>query len=356
MMDTKDLKLSVASSPHVCSPVNTSRLMLDVLIALVPALLMAVYVFGPRALTLTAVSVLGCEFFEWGYRKLLKKPAANGDFSAAVTGVLLAFVCPVSLPYWVVLIGDFFAIVVVKQLFGGLGQNFMNPALAGRAFLMMCYPVAMTTWVLPGVKNWAGIVSAADAVTGATPMASLHSHLDAALGVNVHTLPEAGLMDMFVGNVGGCVGEISALLLLLGGIYLIWRGVIRARIPVAFIATVAVICFLFPQGGIGRVDWMLYNLCGGGLMLGAFFMATDYVTSPVTKMGEIYFGVGCGLLTVFIRYFGGYPEGVSYAILLMNICVWLLDKAGKPGRFGVTKEMKAKAKADRKAAKEGAAK
>ena len=188
MIDTKNLKLSVASSPHVCSPVNTSRLMLDVLIALVPALCMAVYVFGPRALTMTVVSVLGCEFFEWGYRKLLKKPSANGDFSAAVTGVLLAFVCPVTLPYWTLLIGDFFAIVVVKQLFGGLGQNFMNPALGGRAFLMMCYPIAMTTWVLPGVKNWAGVFSAADAVTGATPMASLHAHLDVATGTNVHTL------------------------------------------------------------------------------------------------------------------------------------------------------------------------
>ena len=353
MIDTKNLKLTVASSPHVCSPVNTRRLMLDVLIALLPALCMAVYVFCPRALTMTAVSVLGCEFFEWGYRKLLKKPSSNGDLSAAVTGVLLAFVCPVTLPYWTLLIGDFFAIVVVKQLFGGLGQNFMNPALGGRAFLMMCYPVAMTTWVLPGLENWAGVLSASDAVTGATPMASLHSHLDVASGLNVHSLPADSLTDLFVGTIGGCLGETSALLLLLGGVYLIWRGVIRFRIPVAYLGTVAVLCLLFPQGGIGRVDWMLYNLCGGGLMLGAFFMATDYVTSPVTKMGEIYFGIGCGLLTVFIRYFGGYPEGVSYAILIMNICVWLLDKAGKSARFGVTKEMKAKAKADKKAAKEG---
>ncbi len=353
MMDTKNLKLTVASSPHISSPVDTRRLMMDVLIALLPALCMAVYVFGPRALTMTAVSILGCEFFEWGYRKLLKKPASNGDLSAAVTGVLLAFVCPVTLPYWTLLIGDFFAIVVVKQLFGGLGQNFLNPALAGRAFLMMCYPVAMTTWVLPGMDNWAGLVSASDAVTGATPMASLHSHLDVASGLNVHTLPADSLMDLFVGTIGGCLGETSALLLLVGGVYLIWRGVIRFRIPVAYLGTVAVLCLLFPQGGIDRVDWMLYNLCGGGLMLGAFFMATDYVTSPVTKMGEIYYGIGCGLLTVFIRYFGGYPEGVSYAILIMNICVWLLDKAGKPARFGVTKEMKAKAKAEKKAAKEG---
>ena len=349
MNEEKKLRLTVASSPHVASPIDTTNLMRDVLIALVPAMVMGVVFFGPRALVATIISVLACEFFEWGYRKLMHKSCAVKDLSAAVTGVLLAFVCAPTLPYWMLIIGDFFAIVVVKQLFGGLGQNFMNPALGGRAFLMMCYPIAMTTWVLPGVKNWAGVFSAADAVTGATPMASLHAHLDVATGTNVHTLPADGLANLFVGNVGGCLGEVSALLLLLGGIYLIWRGVIRARIPVAYLATVAVLCFLFPQGGIARVDWMLYNLCGGGLMLGAFFMATDYVTSPVTKMGEIYFGIGCGLLTIFIRYFGGYPEGVSYAILLMNICVWLLDKAGKPGRFGVTKEMKAKAK-------EGAAK
>ena len=348
MIDTKNLKLSVASSPHVCSPVNTSRLMLDVLIALVPALCMAVYVFGPRALTMTAVSVLGCEFFEWGYRKLLKKPAANGDFSAAVTGVLLAFVCPVTLPYWTLLIGDFFAIVVVKQLFGGLGQNFMNPALAGRAFLMMCYPIAMTTWVLPGVKNWAGVFSAADAVTGATPMASLHAHLDVATGANVHTLPAtASPTSSWATWVAAWArsprcsccwaGSISS-----GGASSrpYPRGLSRYGGGALLPSSPGRHC----PGGLDA-----YNLCGGGLMLGAFFMATDYVTSPVTKMGEIYFGIGCGLLTIFIRYFGGYPEGVSYAILLMNICVWLLDKAGKPGRFGVTKEMKAKAK-------EGAAK
>ena len=337
MIDTKNLKLSVASSPHVCSPVNTSRLMLDVLIALVPALCMAVYVFGPRALTMTAVSVLGCEFFEWGYRKLLKKPAANGDFSAAVTGVLLAFVCPVTLPYWTLLIGDFFAIVVVKQLFGGLGQNFMNPALAGRAFLMMCYPIAMTTWVLPGVKNWAGVFSAADAVTGATPMASLHAHLDVATGANVHTLPADGLANLFVGNVGGCLGEVSALLLLLGGVYLIWRGVIRARIPVAYLATVAVLCFLFPQGGIARVDWMLYNLCGGGLMLGAFFMATDYTTTPMTSKGKIIFGVGCGLITSLVRLFAAAPEGVAFSILFMNMFVPLIDRYTRPRPVGGVK-------------------
>ena len=336
------LRLSVASSPHATSPTGTSRLMLDVLIALVPALIVSVYFFGPRALTLTALSVAACEFFEWGYRRLMKKSNTLGDLSAAVTGVLIAFVCPVTLPYWIILVGDFFAIVVVKQLFGGLGKNFLNPALAGRAFMMLCRPSEMTTWVVPGPANWAGVFSSADAATGATPLSIDLMHNG--------TLPTASLRDMLVGNIGGCVGEVSALMLILGGAYLIWRGVIRARVPAAYIATVAVLTVLFPLGGNDRLTWMLYELLGGGLMLGAFFMATDYVTSPCTKNGEIIYGIGCGLLTVFIRYFGGYPEGVSYAILLMNICAWIFDKVGMPARFGVTKEMK---QAEKAAGKEG---
>ena len=261
--------------------------------------------------------------------------------------------CAPTLPYWMLIIGDFFAIVVVKQLFGGLGQNFLNPALAGRAFLMLCYPVAMTTWIVPGIgaDKWANVLgntttmAGADIVTGATPLSVdfMHSGL----------LPDASLLDAFVGNVGGCIGEISALALLLGGVYLIARGVIRARIPVAYIATVAVLTFIFPKGDVDRLAWMLYQLFTGGLFLGAFFMATDYVTSPVTKKGEIIYGIGCGLLTVFIRYFGGYPEGVSYSILIMNCCVWLIDKVGKPNRYGVTKEMRAAEKAAKKAGKEG---
>ena len=342
----EEYKLSVASSPHASSPVGTKNLMRDVLIALIPALAMGIYVFGPRALTTTLVSVIFCEIFEWGYCKLMHKPNPCKDLSAAITGVLLVFVCPVTLPYWMIIIGDFFAIVVVKQLFGGLGKNFLNPALAGRAFLMLSYPVAMTTWAVPG--KWAGLVSAADAVTGATPLSADYMHS----GI----LPEATLGDMLVGNIGGCIGEVSAVLLLVGGIYLIWRGVIRPNIPVAFIATVAVLTFIFPQGGNGNLEWMLYELLGGGLMLGAFFMATDYVTSPTGPMGEVIFGIGCGLLTVFIRYFGGYPEGVSYAILIMNVCAWFIDQVVRPARFGFTKEMKEKAKAAKKAAKEGASK
>ena len=354
MNEEKKLRLTVASSPHVASPIDTTNLMRDVLIALVPAMVMGVVFFGPRALVATIISVLACEFFEWGYRKLMHKSCAVKDLSAAVTGVLLAFVCAPTLPYWMLIIGDFFAIVVVKQLFGGLGKNFMNPALGGRAFLMLCYPILMTTWVKPGRANWAGLLSGtvgmngAELATGATPLSVdfMHSGL----------LPDASLGDMLIGNVGGCLGEVSALMLIVGGIYLVVRGVIRVRVPVSFIASVAVLTFLFPAAGVGRLDWMLYNLLGGGLMLGAIFMATDYVTSPATPKGEIIFGIGCGLLTVFIRKFGGYPEGVSYAILIMNTCVWLLDKVGKPARFGVTKEMKEKQKAAKKAAKEAEAK
>ena len=346
MNEEKKLRLTVASSPHVASPIDTTNLMRDVLIALVPAMVMGVVFFGPRALVATIISVLACEFFEWGYRKLMHKSCAVKDLSAAVTGVLLAFVCAPTLPYWMLIIGDFFAIVVVKQLFGGLGKNFMNPALGGRAFLMLCYPVAMTTWVAPGIGTgaWADLLggtktmAGVDIVSSATPLSAdfMHGGL----------LPDATILDTFVGNVGGCIGEISALALLLGGVYLIVRGVIRARIPVAYIATVAVLSAVSGHDPI-------VQLLSGGLMLGAFFMATDYVTSPVTKKGEIIFGIGCGLLTVFIRYFGGYPEGVSYSILIMNCCVWLIDKVGKPGRYGVTKEMKAAAKAAKKAGKEG---
>ena len=339
-------KLSVASSPHASSPIGTRNLMLDVVIALIPALAMSVWFFGPRALTITLVSVISCMAFEFLYEKIMKKPNTVGDMSAVITGILLVFVCPVTLPYWMVVIGAFFAIVIVKQLFGGLGTNFLNPALAGRAFLMLCYPVDMTTWVLPGQAHWASIGTISkdflDASTGATPL-----NIDVMKG---GLLPDASLFDMFIGNIGGSFGETSSLMLLLGGVYLIARKVIRVRIPLAYILTVAVLTLIFPRGD-GNLTWMMYEILGGGLFLGAFFMATDYVTSPNNPKGEIIYGIGCGLLVVFIRYFGGYPEGVCYSILIMNICVWLFDKWTMPARFGVTKEMRAAAKAEAKAAK-----
>lgn len=318
-------KLTVSCSPHIHAADGTRDIMLDVVIALIPAMLGALYFFGLRSLCVMAVSVAACVVFEFLYRKILKKDTTVGDCSAIVTGLLLAMVCPVTIPYWTIIIGDFFAIVVVKQLFGGIGCNFLNPALAGRAFLFS-YPVIMTTWVAPYTAlNLIG--SNVDAVTSATPMSYLHQGL----------LPNTTIFDSFLGNVGGCLGETSAVLLLAGGIYLMVRRVISPRIPLAYLLTVAVIAYLFPQGN-DRITWLGYQLFSGGLMLGALFMATDYATSPVTKGGQIVYGIGCGLITMFIRYFGSYAEGVSYAILIMNVTVLLLDKIGVPKRFGYIKK------------------
>ena len=323
-------ELTISSSPHVHSPVTTDTIMRDVVIALLPALAGSIYFFGFRALMVTLVSVAACVFFEWAWVRLMKKDNKVYDFSAVVTGMLLAFVCPVTIPYWTIILGDFFAIIVVKMLFGGLGKNIVNPALAGRAF-MFSWPVLMNNWVKVGFENAAGIFSTADAVTAATPMASIHNG----------QLPTESLLDLFLGNVGGSLGETSALLLLLGFGYLLIRKVLTVRIPLCYIGTVAVITFLFPMGN-DRLQWMLSHVLGGGLMLGALFMATDYVTSPLTKLGQIIYGIGCGVITVLIRYFGGYPEGVSYAILVMNCCVVLLDRIGRPTKFGTPKKEVAK--------------
>ena len=331
-------ELTISCSPHVHSPVTTSTIMRDVLIALLPALLGGVYFFGLRALMVTLISAAACVFFEWLWCRLMKQHCKVFDMSAVVTGVLLAFVCPPTIPYWMIIIGDLFAIIIVKMLFGGIGKNVVNPALAGRAFLFS-WPVAMSTWVKVGFENSIGIfetvdaatAATADSVTAATPLANMHQGL----------LPEVSVMDAFLGNVGGCIGETSALLLIIGGAYLVWRKVITLRIPLAYIGTVAVLTFLFPMGN-DRIAWMLAQVCGGGLMLGAIFMATDYVTSPVTKLGQLVYGIGCGVLTVMIRYFGGYNEGVSYAILCMNACVVLLDRIGRPVKFGAPKKEAAK--------------
>ena len=323
-------ELTISSSPHIHAPMSTRTIMRDVIIALFPALIGSVFFFGFRALMVTMVSVAACVFFEWAYCKLMKTTNRAYDMSAMVTGVLIAFVCPVTVPYWCLILGDFFAIIIVKQLFGGLGQNFVNPALAARAF-MFSWPVIMNTWVKPGFENAAGIFSAVDAVTAATPLASMHQG----------QLPEVSLLDAFLGNVGGCLGETSVLLLLVGFAYLLIRRVISPRIPLAFLGTVAVMALLLPQGNDPLV-WCGYQLCTGGVILGAIFMATDYVTSPVTKMGQIIFGIGCGLLTYCIRCFGGYNEGVSYAILVMNCCVVLLDRIGRPKKFGMPRKEAAK--------------
>ena len=323
-------ELTISSSPHVHSPVTTQTIMRDVLIALAPALIGSVYFFGPRALTVTLVSVLACFFFEKLWCKLMKQDDKTYDLSACVTGVLLAFVCPPTIAYWQIVLGALFAIILVKMLFGGIGRNIVNPALAGRAF-MFSWPVAMSTWVKVGWANQASVFSTADIVTEATPLANMHQGL----------MPEASIMDMFWGNVGGCIGETSAFLLLIGLVYLLARKVIKITIPACYIGTVAVLTLLFPMGN-PPIQWMAAHLFGGGLMLGAIFMATDYVTSPLTKLGQLVYGIGCGVLTIMIRYFGGYNEGVSYAILIMNCCVVLLDRIGRPTKYGAPKKEAAK--------------
>jgi electron transport complex protein RnfD len=338
MTDYKNLKLIATSSPHIRGAETTRSIMLDVIIAMVPALAYATWQFGFEALLLTAVSVAGCMFWEWLYRKLMKKPQSVGDLSAVVTGMLLAFVCPASTPLWMIIIGDFFSIVVVKQLFGGIGKNFVNPALAGRAFLLGSYAGVMTSWVDPAQNKVPLFGGTVDVVTAATPLALMKSG-------DLEALSQYSALDMFLGKIPGSLGEVSALLLIVGGVYLIWRKVINWQTPVAYIGTVAVLTFLFPQHGMSGLNWMMYSIFGGGLMLGAFFMATDYATSPVTKKGQLIFGIGCGLFTVFIRYFGSYNEGVCYSIMVMNLFVALIDKCTKPARFGVVKSEKKEAAA-----------
>lgn len=336
----------VTSNPIVRTPRDTSKIMLDVIIALVPALGVGAYMFGMNVAILLVVNVAACVVFEWAYRKLMKKNASVGDLSAVVTGVLITCVMPSAAPWWVGLIGSFFAIIVVKQLYGGIGKNFLNPALAARAFMSAAYAAYMTTWAVPSTLR-----SVVDATTMATPLSYLN---------NGEALPEYfNYLNMFLGGIPGSIGEVSALALLIGGAYLLIRKVITWRIPVTFIGTVAVLTLVFGHEGYGNVEWMLYNVLSGGLILGAFFMATDYSTSPVNLKGQLLYGVGCGAVTVLIRYFGSYPEGVSYAILVMNCCTWAIDKGFRPRQFGMTKEdikaRKAAEKAAKKAAKEGVA-
>ena len=255
-----------------------------------------------------------------------------GDLSAVVTGILLSFVCPVDLPWWVIIIGAFFSIVVVKQLYGGIGCNFLNPALAGRAFLLASYATWMTTWAIPQIRP--------DVTSAATPMAIMKEGTEEAFTT---LMSNYSIGDMFLGKVGGSLGEVSALCLLVGGVYLLIRKVISWQIPVAYIGTVAILTLIAAPAGIDNVQYMLYNVFGGGLMLGAIFMATDYATSPVTKPGQLIFGLGCGLLTCFIRRFGSYPEGVCYSILIMNCTTWLLDKYIRPVIYGAPKKEKKEA-------------
>ena len=314
------MKLTVASSPHIRGDFRTSRLMLDVVIGLLPALLVGTLVLGVRALQVTFMSVIFAAIAEGLWSLLLKKRNTLPDCSALVTGMLFALTLPATTPLWVVAFGSAFAIIVVKLMCGGLGQNVFNPALMARAVVMLLWPATITRYAAIGV----------DGVTASTPMH--HMVMPA--------LPEESILDMFLGNCPGSIGELSALALLAGGVYLVARKVISPRIPVAYIGTVAVLTLVFSKTG-DPVSWMLYQLFSGGLMLGAIFMATDYATSPVTAKGQIVYGIGCGILTVIFRYYGIFPEGVTYAILLMNACVWTIDRYTAPRRFGTGKGGKA---------------
>ena len=330
--------LDVAYQPQVRTTKDTCRLMLDVIIALIPAIIVGVLQFGPYPLLLLLTGVCSAVFWEWGYRRLFKKEASIGDLSAVLTGLLLALTMPPTAPWWLPVIGTFFGIVVVKQLYGGIGKNFMNPALAGRAFLFSRYATIMATWSVPNALS--GTI---DGTTMATPLSGMYGE-----GLPAYFTAKS----MFMGYLPGCIGEISAFALLLGGAYLIWRKVISWRIPVSFIGTVALVTLIFGKSGYSNGQWMLYNLFSGSLMLGAIFMATDYTTSPVTLNGQLVYGVGCGLLVVLIRYFGGFPEGTTYAILIMNLCTWAIDKAFHRHQFGVSKADIAFRKAEKLAAKE----
>lgn len=315
-------KWIVSHPPHIAAKDNLSRIMLHVVIALLPAVLAGCLVFGLRALIVTLTCVLSCVLFEAIWQKLLKKPVTVSDLSAVVTGILLACNLPASIPLWMAVIGSFFAIIVVKQFFGGLGHNFMNPALGARAFLLASWALAMTSFPAPGTSL--PLLGSVDAISAATPLA-LYAE-------NAEQLPT--YLNLFLGNIGGCIGETSALAILIGGIYLLITKVIRLRVPFCFLATVALGTWIFGgSNGWFTGDW-LYQLLSGGLMLGAFFMATDYTTTPFTPKGQIYFGIGCGIITVLIRLWGGYPEGTSYAILLMNIVTPLIDRVTAPRRYG----------------------
>ena len=308
------MNLTLATSPHIRGNFRINRIMLDVIIALIPALVVGVIVLGLRALLVAAVSVVSAVVFEALWCLITRRKLTIVDGSAGVTGLLLAMTLPVTVPIWQVIVGNFFAIIIVKALFGGLGQNIFNPALAARAFMMLIFPL--------GITRYEGL----DGVTSATP---LHHMV-------MPATPNESLLDMFLGKCPGSIGEISALALLLGGVYLCVRKVISPRIPLAYIGTLAVLSLIFYKTDNALI-WSAYSVLSGGLMLGAIFMATDYVTSPVTHLGQILYGVGCGALTLIFRYFGLYPEGVTYAILLMNAVAWFIYRYTGFARFDTKK-------------------
>lgn len=316
-MDNKNKfhdNLIVSSAPHIVSDTDTTRVMATVIVALLPALCVGIYVFGIRVLALAIACMLSSSFFEWGYNRLLKRPQTVGDLSAALTGLLIAMNVPSTLPIWMGVVGSFVAIVIVKQLYGGIGRNFVNPAITGRIVLFISFASEMSTWPVPKMAD-------TDALTGPTPL----GHLAAK---EFEKLPSN--LDMFLGFIGGSVGEVSAIALIIGGLFLVWKKIISPVIPCAFIGTVFVLTLIYysanPASGHNAFSMALFHILAGGVMLGAIFMATDYVTTPKLTSGQIFFGIGCGLITVVIRLWASYPEGVSFSILLMNICTPLINR------------------------------
>lgn len=306
---------TVSSSPHIRDNSSVQTIMRDVIIALIPATLAGIYFFKLQAALVILTAILSCVASEWVWCKITKSSNTAVDLSAVVTGLLLAFNVPPTLPLWMVVVGSIFTIIIVKCLFGGIGQNLVNPALAGRAFLLASYPVAMTTWTNP-----------VDGTTGPTPLAILK-------GVEAGGAQLPSLTQAFIGQVGGCIGETSAIALLIGFAYLLYRRVITWHIPVFYLGTMAVLGTIFGRGNLGAMAG-IYEIMVGGVMLGGIFMATDYTTSPMTKKGQIIFAIAAGALAMIIRKWGGYPEGCSYSILIMNLFVPLIDKYVKPRVFG----------------------
>ncbi len=317
-------KLTLAPSPHLSSQASTSRIMQDVIYALIPALAVSVFFFGLPVLIVTGVAVVSCVLFEWLIQKFLfKSDSTISDSSALLTGLLLSFNLPASTPYWIVVIGSFVAIAIAKMTFGGLGKNPFNPALVGRVFLLIAYPVQMTSF--PRVER------VADAFSGATPLSALKS--------GDMSVVDISLSDMFIGSIPGSLGEVSALCLILGGVYLLWRKVISWHIPVAVLGTIFCFSLLYAMGQDGAscgsvIMTSSFHVVAGGALLGAIYMATDYSSSPMTHKGMLIYGFGIGLITMIIRLWGAYPEGISFAILIMNAVTPLINKYIKPTRFG----------------------
>ncbi len=322
-MDKKTYSnLVVSSAPHLVTNMDTTRIMLMVLIGLAPSFLVSIYVFGARVITLTLVCIAASMFFEWAWNKLMHKTQTVGDLSAAVTGTLIAFNVPAGLPYWIAIVGCFVAIIVVKQLYGGMGKNIVNPAITARIVLFISFATEMTTWPLPRM--------AADATSTATPLGVL-AEGGAELPSN---------MQMFLGFIGGSMGEVSAIALLIGGLFLIWKKIISPIIPCCFIGTVFVFALIYyaATGEGDALEMAVFHILAGGVMLGAFFMATDYVTSPLLPMGKVIFGIGCGLITMIIRLWGQYPEGVSFSILIMNCLTPLIENFCQKRLYGGAKK------------------